>query len=563
MRHVNRFFLTCVVVILSACAPVAGDASKSRLSTWVGSRLGSGQDAHTTMPSHSPTTKARSPSKVSEATQGVQPPVSGSEVERMMESIHQTLLTQGQVSLADLAVLIHYLRGLLAAGDLEQAFRFSLQHRTALDRIAAVHTQMKGVLTEITWQWYRSSGESAAHRGLRYTAITAYQQALALHPDDRQMGRLLADLLLEEARRYLGDPAGYPLAETFLTQSLKSGGPRRPESHVQLGRLATLRHRHLRALKHLELVDREQLNAEDQNVFDTILTQVLRASGQFFLRDGKNVLLDGQSAVEVYFWRGREEGKTALLFFGIHGDEPGSHRAGQLLTARALRPLQGNLIVVPAVNPPAIGQGRRLINHDMNRLFQDGPVAARSYEGRIVEQVLKPLMARADALINSHDGAGFHARHPMQWGQSIPIDTVASNGWDVQGTAKHVVTALNGRITNPAHHFVVANNQTFLPGRVRHADQVSSATAYFLTKYGKPAWGLETSKELPVELRVRYQLQAIASFLNELGIRVEGPLPEKPDVSPVRPTLEQVVVEVNGSSPPLQPVGPGDDPSLY
>lgn len=100
------------------------------------------------------------------------------------------------------------------------------------------------------------------------------------------------------------------------------------------------------------------------------------------------------------------DGPTILLEGGNHGDEyEGPIALGELI--RSLKPesIQGRLIIVPAINTPAVGAGRRTSPVDgknMNRVFPG------DHAGTLTEQIAAfvndELLPRSDALLSLHSG---------------------------------------------------------------------------------------------------------------------------------------------------------------
>ncbi len=61
---------------------------------------------------------------------------------------------------------------------------------------------------------------------------------------------------------------------------------------------------------------------------------------------------------------------------------------------------------------------------------------------------------------------------------------------------------------------------------------------------GIPAFGIETSKSLPIELKVRYHNLAINAFMEKFDI-----IPETPGLNLDKPVLDYMVISVNDSLP--------------
>ncbi|MGX1786455.1 succinylglutamate desuccinylase/aspartoacylase family protein [Bosea sp. NPDC055332] len=100
------------------------------------------------------------------------------------------------------------------------------------------------------------------------------------------------------------------------------------------------------------------------------------------------------------------EGPTALLLAGVHGDEyEGQIALGRLIRDLDPAALRGRLILLPALNLPAVSAARRVSPLDggnLNRLFPGDPDGApTAMIAHYVEQVLLPM---ADLAIDLHSG---------------------------------------------------------------------------------------------------------------------------------------------------------------
>lgn len=272
--------------------------------------------------------------------------------------------------------------------------------------------------------------------------------------------------------------------------------------------------------------------------------------------------------LHVYRLEGREtRSPTMLIIGGIQGDEPGGFLAADRYVDLTLR--RGTLILVPRANFYSILKNQRGPEGDMNRRFRD--VAVRSSMDRVVE-VLKGLMAEADILLNLHDGSGFYSpkwvspqRNPMRFGQSIIADAAHFNhipsgrALQLEALARRVIERVNGQIHDERHHFHFNNHRT-MEKDSPHKEQRASATFYALTQHGIPAFGVETSKDIPdPRIRVQYQTMVINAFLEEMGI-----VADQPPMALDPPQLHYVLISINGDIPLAVPdretimVAPGD-----
>jgi hypothetical protein len=265
--------------------------------------------------------------------------------------------------------------------------------------------------------------------------------------------------------------------------------------------------------------------------------------------------------LHVFKIHGKKPGKTLMLIGGIQGDEPGGFLSADQYVDMSL--FKGNLIVVPRANFYSILMGKRTVNVDMNRKFAGG--GKKTYESKIVE-ILKQLIDESDLLLNLHDGSGFFSekwennmRNPMRYGQSIIADCDeyinpnTGKKLELGKIARQVSNEINRYIVNERHYFHFNNHRTNSKD-TRHKEQRKSATYYSLYRRGIPAFGVETSKSLPLELKVFHHNLAINAFMKYLDI-----IPETPSVKIDPPKLKHLVISVNKD----MPVVVEDDQTLY
>ena len=265
--------------------------------------------------------------------------------------------------------------------------------------------------------------------------------------------------------------------------------------------------------------------------------------------------------LHVYRIYGESPGKTLLLIGGIQGDEPGGFLSADHYAELGL--LKGNLIVVPRANFQSILLNKRQINEDMNRKFSED--RETNYETKIVA-ILKKLIAESDMLLNLHDGSGFYTpdwqddmHNPGRFGQSIIADTdffinpKTGESVDLSSMAELVVQKINKNIDNPTYYFHFNNHKTKSQESI-HKEQRKSATYYALYTCGIPAFGVESSKSLPLESKVRHHNLAINAFMDLLDI-----IPEHPVLNLEPPVLKYLILSINNSFP----IALTDNQTLY
>ncbi len=258
-----------------------------------------------------------------------------------------------------------------------------------------------------------------------------------------------------------------------------------------------------------------------------------------------------ENELHVYRIYGREPGKTLLLIGGIQGDEPGGFLAADFYADLSLE--KGNLIVVPRANFPSILKQKRDINVDMNRKFADNN--NKTYEARVVK-ILKQLIHESDCLLNLHEGSGIYSPqwksptiNPSKFGQSIIADTDIFEDkntgvkLNLKAMAEKVIKKINSHIKNPKYLFHFNNHRTRSKNSI-HKEQRKSATYYALYTCEIPAFGIESTKTLPLEQKVRQPVYAINEFMKLFDI-----IPETPGINLKKPKLQYMVISVNNSIP--------------
>jgi hypothetical protein len=249
---------------------------------------------------------------------------------------------------------------------------------------------------------------------------------------------------------------------------------------------------------------------------------------------GEIYFKDTDQQLEVIRIKGEKPGLTVLIFGGIHGNEPGGYFSSEILSQIKL--MKGNLIIVPRVNFPSIMLNRREVHGDMNRKF--GSVEKPNDPDARVVKLLKQLMKEADVFINQHDADGFHRETYISkkynqhcYGQSLIID--CSNFYsrklkkqmNLGDIGKRIMERVNRQIKNKDHLFGFWDHNSLDPN-TRFPEMKKSATYYALTTHSIPAFGLETSNDLPdLYHKVKYQLLVIKEILHEFGLEFIYPLP--------------------------------------
>jgi hypothetical protein len=215
---------------------------------------------------------------------------------------------------------------------------------------------------------------------------------------------------------------------------------------------------------------------------------------------------------------------TLLVIGGIHGNEPGSYFAAAILS-RYYTIQEGNLWIVPDLNRPSIQQNSRGIYGDMNRKFADIDLQDADIEA--IQEIQKIITEKQIGLVlNLHDGHGFYRKqhlntifNPNAWGQTCVIDQGVLDAEHPFGNlneiASKVSVELNHTLIEDHHLFDVRNTNT------RFDDEaMKHSLTYFAVSHNKPAFAIETSKNLPtLHHKIFYQLHAIECYMKLMGIK--------------------------------------------
>lgn len=222
---------------------------------------------------------------------------------------------------------------------------------------------------------------------------------------------------------------------------------------------------------------------------------------------------------------------TLLVIGGIHGNEPGSYFATALLS-HYYTIKKGNLWIIPDLNRRSIQQNSRGIYGDLNRKF--ATIDPDDPDFDVVDGVKKIITEPQIGLIlNLHDGHGFYRKqylntifNPNAWGQTCVIDQKNIDATDLPFSnlneiASNVSHSLNNGLLEHHHSFDVRNTNT------RFDDEaMQHSLTYFAVSHNKPAFAIETSKNLPTLYeKIFYQLRAIECYMTLMGIEYERPFP--------------------------------------
>ncbi|MGN8360590.1 DL-carboxypeptidase Csd4, partial [Helicobacter pylori] len=217
----------------------------------------------------------------------------------------------------------------------------------------------------------------------------------------------------------------------------------------------------------------------------------------------------------------RDKAPHLLLLAGIQGDEPGGFNATNLFLMH-YSVLKGLVEVVPVLNKPSMLRNHRGLYGDMNRKF--AALDKNDPEYPTIQEI-KSLIAKpsVDAVLHLHDGGGYYRPvyvdamlNPKRWGNCFIIDQDEVKGAkfpNLLAFANNTIENINAHLLHPIEKYHLKNTHT-----AQGDTEMQKALTFYAINQKKSAFANEASKELPLESRVFYHLQAIEGLLNQLNI---------------------------------------------
>ncbi len=219
----------------------------------------------------------------------------------------------------------------------------------------------------------------------------------------------------------------------------------------------------------------------------------------------------------------KDSNTTLLVIGGIHGNEPGGYFAPEILATHYTIKSK-NVWIIPNLNEASIIANRRGIHGDMNRKFNH--IKKNDKDKKIIKEIKKIiLLPNISLILNLHDGHGFYRKksegniyNPDAWGQTCVIDQCkllrAQPFGNLNNIALTVKDNINKKLLKKHHSFNVKNTNTKFDDV-----QMQQSLTYFAVKHSKPAFAIETSKNLSsLAQKVFYQLVAIEEYMKIMHI---------------------------------------------
>jgi murein tripeptide amidase MpaA len=165
----------------------------------------------------------------------------------------------------------------------------------------------------------------------------------------------------------------------------------------------------------------------------------------------------------VHVFEAAEEGPTAIIEAGIHGDEIAGVHALQEMLEEGIVPARGRLLIIPVMNPGAYRarQRARPGGLDLNRCFP-GDADASEQEKRLAHRYMQLMIDEKPVLLATlHESKKrYHPDVPPSFGQTV-VYGVRPRPEVVDA----VVATMNDELEQPyelwsGHHYPVATSST-------------------------------------------------------------------------------------------------------
>ena len=213
--------------------------------------------------------------------------------------------------------------------------------------------------------------------------------------------------------------------------------------------------------------------------------------------------------IPLHVFQADEEGPTAIVEAGIHGDEiAGVHALEEMLEA-GLRPTRGKLIVCPVMNPAAYRARQRAAPEglDLNRCFP-GDADAAEPERRLARKFMDLMQdEKPDLVVTLHESMKrYDPEVTPSFGQTVVY------GVDpMPGIVGRTVDRLNANVADASEHWAP-----------QYYPVATSSTEVIVDAVGCVGLCIETWMGFPEARRVEMQKEVVEYLLDDLGVRPMG-----------------------------------------
>ncbi|BCM93325.1 hypothetical protein IAD21_05216 [Abditibacteriota bacterium] len=216
-------------------------------------------------------------------------------------------------------------------------------------------------------------------------------------------------------------------------------------------------------------------------------------------------LMSGTRYQTPYFIKeGEKSGPTIVVVGGVHGDEVAGYQAARLL--KSWRVEEGTLVLVPEAHIEAIRRNVRAYPRNMNRLFP-GKANGDAMEKLAFEIWTLIKTSKPQLLLTLHESRGFYVQDRARYGQTFTFDFD-----ELKPQFAKIAETVNASIEPPLYKFQIK------------VEAFDTCPTYCAWKWlHVPATSIETTRTLPLPLRIAMQLNACDAFFDSYGLRVVRP----------------------------------------
>ena len=217
------------------------------------------------------------------------------------------------------------------------------------------------------------------------------------------------------------------------------------------------------------------------------------------------LLMGGTRYQTPYFVKqGDKSGPTVVVVGGVHGDEVAGYQAAEALKAWHVE--EGTLVLVPQAHVEAIRRKVRAYPRNMNRLFP-GKANGDAMDKLAFEIWNLIKKSKPQLLLTLHESRGFYAQDHARYGQTFTFDFE-----ELRPQFARVADTVNASIAVPLNQFHIK------------VEAFDTCPTYCAWKWlHVPATSIETTRTLPLDLRVEMQLKACGAFFDSYGLRARRP----------------------------------------
>jgi hypothetical protein len=195
-------------------------------------------------------------------------------------------------------------------------------------------------------------------------------------------------------------------------------------------------------------------------------------------------------------------GPVVVVIGGLHGNEAAGYLAARKLVHWTIT--RGTLVVLPDAHKEAIRRNVRAYPANMNNMFP-GKANGDAME-RLAYEIFEMIRAQhPQLLVTLHESIQFHSVAPKRYGQTLCYDFPR-----ITPLMRRVLARVNPDIKPHLHKFMVFVEP-----------HPTCPTYQSWVKLHVPATSIETCREVPLPLRITYQLMTLEAFFDEVGLGYE------------------------------------------